>query len=67
MVAAAWSEAEVGRKARKVPSGLPALENANKRENIMNGSEITFTDIHILYYELLKESFSERSYCTSWV
>lgn len=63
MVAAAWSEAEVGGRAGKGPSGPPALENANKRENIVNGSEVTFTDIHILYYELLKETFSERSYC----
>lgn len=58
---------KVGRKPGEVPSGPLALKNAYKHENIINGSEIIFKDIHSSHDEYLKESFSEGTCCTLWV
>lgn len=46
MVAASWNEVKLGKKTGIVSSGLLAFKSANQRENIINDSGITVTDIH---------------------
>ena len=67
MAAANWNEVKLGEKTGKVSSRPLAFKNANQRENIVDDSGITFTDIYILPHELLKESSGERDYCPPWI